>query len=110
MIEVPVLFQAAWDDRALRFKSLAYTTNFINSLVSGTTVVTGKGYGPSVNWSGAGISDIFEGYTTGTFKLAGMDEGKIVRADGRYYHNGQGFIHCGSNVIRDIPSVKWWNR
>jgi hypothetical protein len=110
MIEVPVLFQAAWDDRALRFKSLAYTTNFINSLVSGTTVVTGKGYGPSVNWSGAGISDIFEGYTTGTFKLAGMDEGKIVRADGRYYHNGQGFIHCGTNVIRDIPSDKWWNR
>ena len=41
MIEVPVLFKPLEDPDTGILKSLAYTTNFINSLVSGTTVVTG---------------------------------------------------------------------
>lgn len=41
-------------------------------------------------------------------EMAGIPIGNIVRADGRYYHNGVGFIHCGTNVVRELPTDKWW--
>jgi hypothetical protein len=91
-------------------KAVAFTTNFINSLVSNATVVTGMGYGPKIILPDSGISGIFEDCKTGTFKLAGMDEKKTFRAVGRWCHNNENFIHCGTNFIRDIPSDMWWSR
>lgn len=107
MIEVPVLF----DNRPApgRPNALAaYTTNFINSLVNGITVITGKAYGPSVNWSGNGADDILEDYTDATFGMAGIPIAGVIRADGRFYHNLTGFIHCGTNVVRELPTDNWW--
>lgn len=107
MIEVPVLFDslpASGRPNALA----AYTTNFINSLINGITVITGKAYGPSVNWSGNGADDILKDYTDATFGMAGIPIAGVIRADGRFYHNLTGFIHCGTNVVRALPTDNWW--
>jgi protein-arginine deiminase len=28
--------------------------------------------------------------------------------DWDYYHAAMGEVHCGSNAMRQIPQVKWW--
>ncbi|HEX8912567.1 MAG TPA: protein-arginine deiminase family protein [Humisphaera sp.] len=83
-----------------------YSTNYVNSVVDGTTVVAGKGFGPRVNWSGAGKSDLYDGYAAAAFKSAGYT--RTVFADTRLYHDASGGIHCGTNVIRAVPAGKWW--
>ncbi|MEA2711542.1 MAG: protein-arginine deiminase [Phycisphaerales bacterium] len=85
----------------------AFTTNHINSIVDGQTVVTGSSYGPRVNFDGSGVKkDLFDAYATSAFRAAGFT--KIFFADARLYHDSSGSLHCGTNVIRTMPSAKWW--
>lgn len=84
----------------------AFTTNSLNSLSDGDTVVTGKAYGPQVNWDGQGASDLFEAYTAASFHKAGYAD--IIFADTRLYHDSAGGLHCGTNTIRAIPGANWW--
>jgi hypothetical protein len=84
----------------------ALTMNHVNSLVSGSTIVTGETFGPRVNHSGNGASDILKDYVRNTFQRAGYTN--VVFADGRWYHNSGGNIHCGTNVTRRLPTTNWW--
>ena len=119
MLKMPVLFAGGFTlfEESTRNSSSSvilgttklspFSTNHINALVDGTTVVTGKAYGPGVNWNGTGNRDIFQDYANNTYKKAGFT--RIVEVDSRLYHNGSGNIHCGTNVIRSLPTDNWWD-
>ncbi|HEV2969825.1 MAG TPA: protein-arginine deiminase family protein [Pirellulales bacterium] len=102
VVAMPVLF------RKLNGKAVAVTSDFVNSLFDGSSVIAGMGFGPSVNWSGAGASDILQSYAYWAFGSAGLSRSREVFVDARAYHNLQGFVHCATNVIRQIPAKKWW--
>jgi hypothetical protein len=98
-IEVPVVFHRV-DGGAL-----AFTKNNVNSLVSGDTIITAQTVGPVVDW-GEGAQDIFGYYIQNIYERAGFSN--VVFADDLMYHNSQGSIHCGTNVLRRIPTRNWW--
>jgi protein-arginine deiminase len=50
--------------------------------------------------------DLFDAYATAAFRTAGFT--KVFFADARLYHDSSGSLHCGTNVIRTMPSAKWW--
>ena len=83
-----------------------FSTNHVNSVVDGDAVVTGRAYGPRVNWTGRGASDLFQGYADAAFRSAGYT--RVVYADARVYHDAGGNLHCGTNVARALPAGKWW--
>lgn len=86
----------------------AFTTDHANSLVDGTTVITGESYGPVVDYDGMGARDILRAYVRAIFVEAGYPDPNIIMADARWYHNNCGSLHCGSNVQRGIPTYLWW--
>jgi hypothetical protein len=73
-------------------------------------IYTGIAYGPSVSYLGGATpaSDILQDYADDAFTGLG-DITDVVTMDGRSDHNGIGFLHCGTNVIRTIPVAEWWN-
>ncbi|MBE9573449.1 MAG: hypothetical protein IMF11_22695 [Proteobacteria bacterium] len=97
-IEVPIIFRDAGG-------ALAFTKNNVNSLVSGETIITAETVGPVVDW-GEGAQDIFGYYIDRIYSGAGYSN--VVFADEMEYHNRHGSIHCGSNVLRNIPRRYWW--
>ena len=100
MIELPVLF---WDaQQAQRPGAVAYTNNVVNSLVDGNKVVFAYVQGPA-----AQNHDLFNWYVFHADDLVGFT-GSTGAIEERVYHNGFGSIHCGTNVLRQIPSVGWW--
>jgi hypothetical protein len=111
IVDVPVLF---YDDQSGNFganpkdNASEYTTDFVNSLFNGDTVYTGVGWGPEVDYLGTGnATDILQDYAGDTFKY--LDHiSNVVYIDGRFYHDTQGFLHCATNVIRNIPNSPWW--
>jgi hypothetical protein len=84
----------------------AMTSNFVNALVNGTQVITGKSYGPQVNYRGNGPRDILEDYARDAFRKVGFATTTFI--DARSYHNAGGSVHCATNAIRTVPSGKWW--
>ena len=83
-----------------------FSTNHVNSLVNGSTVIAGKAYGPVVDFDGTGKKDIFQDYARRVFHRMGY---KLIKfTDARIYHNSGGSIHCGTNVIRQLPVDPWW--
>jgi hypothetical protein len=118
LIKMPVLFNGPFTlfesnspaatsvigDGKLRL--IPFSSNHVNSLVDGATVVSGRAHGPRVHWNGSGSSDILESYATAAFKQVGYT--RVVYTDTRLYHNASGDLHCGTNAIREIPSLKWW--
>lgn len=83
-----------------------YSVNHINSLVDGTSVITGKAFGPKVAWRDATKRDLLQDYVDTTFKRSGYSAVELV--DSTTYHNGGGNLHCGTNAIREIPKEFWW--
>jgi hypothetical protein len=113
LIKGPVLFQTLglfFEDPNFPmpqpWRLAAFTTNSLNSVSDGPTIVSGKQFGPKVNWNGRGASDLFEAYTAATFRKAGYTN--VTFTDTRLYHDSGGGIHCGTNTLRAIPSAKWW--
>jgi len=102
MVEIPVLFSDVGTGGAL-----AYTIDNVNSLVDGNTIITGQSFGPSVDYTRTGASDILQDYVVAAFKSAGYTS--VLTADSRVYHDTQGSIHCGTNVIREVPTYDWWD-
>lgn len=98
-LEMPVLF------REVSVKALAYTNNHVNSLIDDSSVISAQSFGPSVNYTGSGASNILGDYVESIFSKAVLT---LTPADDRAYHNNQGSLHCGTNVQRDIPTDKWW--
>jgi hypothetical protein len=113
LIKAPVLFQTSglfFEDPAFPtpqpWRMGAFTSNSLNSLSDGQRVVTGKAFGPKVNWNGQGGGDLFEAYTAATFRKAGYTS--ITFTDARLYHDSGGGLHCGTNALRAIPQADWW--
>ncbi len=103
MAEFPVLFENKAAGRAL-----AYTNNVVNSVVDGATIFVSRTFGPRV--LGGATPDIFEWYVDTMCKRVGFTTVRFCEE--RIYHNGQGSVHCGSNVRRKMPSKTediWWN-
>ena len=81
----------------------AYSTNHVNSVVDGSTVVSGKAYGPKVNWAGRGASDLYQGYADAAFRAVGYTT--VLYADSRLYHDSGGNLHCGDE--RGADAADW---
>lgn len=95
-VEMPVLF---------RSDGKYYSTNHVNSFIDDGTAITGRTFGPVVNYKGTGNRDILGDYVKAQFQSAGLT---ALMVDARFYHNGCASIHCGMNVKRDIPNYNWW--
>ena len=94
ILEIPVLFYPPSTKR-----TLAYFPDMVNHLVIGEYSVVPKPYGPIV----AGV-DQFEK----AFQDA-MPTRKIKFIEDWYsYHELSGEVHCGTNCLREPPSIKWW--
>ncbi len=106
VVQMPVLFSYYIDDDGLTFGAGAFTPNFVNCLVNGSAVIAGQAFGPVVNWSGNGASDIFQDYASAAYRLAGLRN--VIWVDARAYHNEDGFVHCATNIIRVVPGPKMW--
>jgi hypothetical protein len=89
-----------FEQEALRFPVVAFTSNFVNSLSDGPTVITPYSYGPRVRFDAARKRDIFDAYATQLFASAGYTDVRFV--DARFYHNASGGVHCGTNVFRNV--------
>jgi protein-arginine deiminase len=84
-------------------RAVAYTNNVVNSIVDGTTLFVADVHGPTV-----GGTDVFDSYVDQAAQLVGF--AGTTPCEERYYHNGTGSIHCGTNVLRAVPSDKWWDQ
>lgn len=84
-----------------------FSEDHVNALVDGTTVVTGRAYGPKVKWNGTVAGDLFQDYATAAFGQAGYT--KVVYTDARVYHNSSGSVHCATNAVRAVPDDAWWS-
>jgi Protein-arginine deiminase (PAD) len=111
LVKMPVMFSAglAFSETSFpidRTRVSPFSTNHVNSLVSGSTVITGAAYGPIVNFDGTGKKDLFQDYARRVFHRMGY---RVVKfTDSRIYHNSGGSIHCGTNAIRLLPVDAWW--
>jgi protein-arginine deiminase len=83
-----------------------FSTNHVNALVDGPTVVTGKAFGPKVAWRDSTRRDLLQDYVDATFRRAGY--GTVEFVDSTTYHNTGGNLHCGTNTVREIPPGRWW--
>ncbi len=106
IVEVPVLFQAGYDRYGQYAGAIAFTSDSVNALVDGNWIFTPETYGPVVNFSGSGASDILHDYVAAAFGLCGYLDVNFV--DARYYHDWEGSVHCGTNAIRAIVG-QWWD-
>ncbi|HEX8325259.1 MAG TPA: protein-arginine deiminase family protein [Tepidisphaeraceae bacterium] len=110
LLKMPVLFASPglfFDGTTPENPRLTpFSEDHVNSLVDGTTVVTGRAFGPKVKWNGSVASDLFEGYATGVFKEGGYT--RVAFTDARFYHDASGSVHCATNVIRALPTDEWW--
>ncbi|MCX5636273.1 MAG: protein-arginine deiminase family protein [Planctomycetota bacterium] len=81
-------------------KAGAYTINHVNCLVDDSRVFTGETHEST---------GTFTTYVRNLFERAGFEPSGIIESDSRFYHQGIGDIHCGTNVQRVIPnSYNWW--
>ena len=109
LVDVPVMFRPDFKAQAAgqAIAAVAFTNNFVNAFVDGTTVIAAKSFGPSVAYAGAAPRDIFGDYAWWSFRTAGYTN--IISVDDRYYHNLSGSVHCATNAIRAVPAYNWWN-
>jgi protein-arginine deiminase len=80
---------------------LAFANNVVNSLVDGASLFVADVFGPSVDGD-----DLFDQYVADAATLVGFTQ--VVACEERVYHNLEGSIHCGTNVLREIPASPWW--
>ena len=106
LVKMPVLFAASYPSDDPNAPMTPFSEDHVNSLVDGTTVITGRAYGPSVKWNGTQATDLFQDYAAAAFKAGGYTN--VVFTDARVYHNSSGSVHCATNVFRDLPSDDWW--
>jgi protein-arginine deiminase len=97
IIEVPVLFNS-WPGRfAGRYGAL--TTNMVNSLLVGKTLVVPDPHGPLVDGT-----DVLLQAVKDRLEPLGC---KVVAVDDFYpYHRYGGEVHCGTNATREPPVTR----
>jgi Protein-arginine deiminase (PAD) len=90
----------------LESRGVSMFNNTVNSLVDGSTILTGETFGPKVNHDGTGRRDLLRDYVESSFRRNGFAE--VVFVDCRNYTMSSGGVHCGTNVVRDVPIREWW--
>ena len=108
-IELPVLFRNSSGfyqrNNANSFSNaLAYSNNVINSLVDGNRLFVADV--PDLVSSGI---NIFNNYVKLAVRKVGFTN--VNSCNETIYHDNNGSIHCGTNVLRVIPDdgFEWWN-
>ncbi len=91
VIEIPVLFSAAWDKFPGRYG--AETVNMVNSLLLGDVLIVPDPHGPFVDGK-----DVLLEAVKGRLEPLGL---KVWAVDNFYpYHRFGGEVHCGTNAMR----------
>lgn len=100
-VQIPVLYRDY-----MRGMGVPLTSNHVNALVDGESIITAQAHGPVVDL-GSGPVDILGMYVHAELVRAGYRE--IVWVDERSaYHNHTGSVHCATNIFRQIPDRGWW--
>lgn len=96
LIRVPFLFQPT--SRGVT----AYQPGTVNLLVlSRTVVVAPDPHGPVIDGQ-----DLFKAHLEAALAPHGITVHWVD--DWNLYHRGLGNVHCATNVLRQVPAVKWW--
>ncbi|KAG8007584.1 Protein-arginine deiminase type-4 [Nibea albiflora] len=100
IIDVPILFRP-WENAA-QPRAVAYYPDMVNMIVLGKNLGIPKPFGPKVNGRCALEAEMCS-------LLEGLGLSCTFIDDFTSYHQGQGEVHCGSNVRRQWFDFKWWN-
>ncbi|XP_030632541.1 protein-arginine deiminase type-2 [Chanos chanos] len=97
IIDLPILFKIEEDNRAV-----AYYPDMVNMIVLGKNLGIPKPFGPRVN-----------GHCALEMEMCSLMEALDLNCtfidDFASYHKLLGEVHCGSNVLREPFSFRWWN-
>ncbi|KAG8007583.1 Protein-arginine deiminase type-2 [Nibea albiflora] len=100
IIDVPILFRP-WENAA-QPRAVAYYPDMVNMIVLGKNLGIPKPFGPKVNGRCALEAEMCS-------LLEGLGLSCTFIDDFTSYHQGQGEVHCGTNVRRQWFDFKWWN-
>ncbi len=96
IVKIPFLHQPVYG------LSLAYQPGTVNGvLLDATHFAAPDPHGPVIDGK-----DIMKVQLEATLAEKGVQVSWVEDWDA--YHRNFGEVHCGSNVIREIPSTKWW--
>jgi protein-arginine deiminase len=96
IVRVPFLFQ--WEQGRLA----AYQPGTVNLLsLSRTVVAAPDPHGPVIDGK-----DLFKSQFESALAPYGVTVSWLD--DWMLYHRYNGNVHCATNVVREVPSVKWW--
>ncbi|XP_027135230.1 protein-arginine deiminase type-2 [Larimichthys crocea] len=101
IIDVPILFRP-WEKAGQQPRAVAYYPDMVNMIVLGKNLGIPKPFGPKVNGRCALEAEMCS-------LLEGLGLSCTFIDDFTSYHQGQGEVHCGSNVRRQWFAFKWWN-
>ena len=100
VVRVPDLFMGTWDGTEIVSRSsIAFSPALANVQVANGKIYFPIPYGPA-NLAG---EDVLRKYIEGLIPTSDF------REDWNIFHRREGGVHCGTNVIREIYSVQWWN-
>jgi protein-arginine deiminase len=96
IIRVPFLHDEVWD------LAIAYQPGTVNGVVlSDTDFAAPDPHGPVIDGE-----DMFRRQMRETFEARGITVHFVE--DWNLYHRLEGEVHCGSNALRALPAVNWW--
>ncbi|TKS70755.1 Protein-arginine deiminase type-2 [Collichthys lucidus] len=101
IIDVPILFRP-WEKTGQQPRAVAYYPDMVNMIVLGKNLGIPKPFGPKVNGRCALEAEMCS-------LLEGLGLSCTFIDDFTSYHQGQGEVHCGTNVRRKWFDFKWWN-
>ncbi|XP_043097375.1 protein-arginine deiminase type-2 isoform X2 [Puntigrus tetrazona] len=100
IIDLPILFKVLEEKNCSR--AVAYYPDMVNMIVLGDQLGVPKPFGPTVNGRCALETEVCSLLEPLGLKCTFID-------DFAPYHKLLGEVHCGSNVLREPSSFKWWN-
>ncbi|XP_066522243.1 protein-arginine deiminase type-2 isoform X2 [Hoplias malabaricus] len=99
IIDLPILFKILPEEEN---RAVAYYPDLVNMIVLGKNLGIPKPFGPQVNGS-----CVLEKEMQLLMEPLGLNCTFID--DFSSYHKLMGEVHCGSNVLRERFSFRWWN-
>ncbi|TRY89353.1 hypothetical protein DNTS_015293 [Danionella cerebrum] len=102
IIDLPILFKVLEDKEDDAQRAVAYYPDMVNMLVLGDQLGIPKPFGPLVKGRCALETEVCARLEPLGLKCTFID-------DFAPYHKLLGEVHCGSNVLREPFSFKWWN-
>ncbi|KAI7807654.1 protein-arginine deiminase type-2 isoform X1 [Triplophysa rosa] len=100
IIDLPILFKLVEDEGEHR--AVAYYPDMVNMLVLGNQLGVPKPFGPQVKGRCALEAEMCSLMEPLGLRCTFID-------DFAPYHKLLGEVHCGSNVLREPSTFRWWN-